>query len=784
MKQSDMETRIENTVADSISMDDIEDRYRRFGALLQGATRSHRQLVHNACLYPVWIGDSDCFFYDRTLPSGKEYRLVNAAAKTNVAAFDHQRLAKALSETLGQEVDAQHLPITVEAISLSPTQVEFTAFDSAWCYRDDTGALEKMKSPLLSSELLSPNGKQTAFLRNNNIWLRDNTSAKEHALTDDGVEHNEYAHNGSLQALWSPDSNKLFVVQTDRSQVEPLPRVDFIPADGSVRPTIDKTIREPFRGESLPIHYPKLIEINSTKITKAKYPTIVENYESFVVGFIYERVSRRTSSDRAWWSKDGQYVYFIDIPRGEQSVSVVELKAETGQTRTLFTEKTDTYIRLKPDVECGSIHHPLPDTQELIWFSERSGWGHLYLYDVTTGEVKRQLTCGDWVVRDIVHIDPTRREILIQTSGRVKDRDPYYKDIVKVNLDSGELTTLVSSDHNHACHGPLIDYMAFECLEDVARNVRGVSPSGDYLVTTQSRVDDVPVTQLFDRNGQMVMPIETADLSPLPNNWRWPERVKMIAADGETDIYGTLYRPSDFDPEKSYPILEFHYPNPAYAWAPKEGFTGVMDTAMRAHAELGFIVVAIDGRGTPCRSKVFLDNSYGWFASASNIDDRVAGIQQLAKRYPYMDIQRVGIVGTRGAGPVYSMLENPDFYKVGVSFNFHDLQLFFAYMTERFEGLTQPPEQLARHYRHHLHQLSGKLLLIHASSNTSSEIDHTLRLVDKLAEAGKSVDLLIMKGEGGALPPYTWRKRMDYLVQHLLGVEPPKELALHLPNIY
>ena len=767
-----------------ITADEMNNRYCRVEAFLQGATRSHRQQVNNACLYPVWIGNSECFFYDRILTTGKEYRLVDANAKTNMLAFDHQTLAQALAEATDHSVNPDNLPITVETIMLSPTMVGFNAFDNHWQYNDDTGELIKQTFNKISTGLVSPNGHYTAFLRNHNVYLFDHKTTQEKSITDDGLEHFEYGKNGSLQARWSPDSEKLLVVQTDRRMVEPLPMVDFYPADSSVRPKVNTNTRLPYRGEILPTHHLKAIEVSSGKINKVDYPVINESYDTIVAGFVCGQGARRGSSDFVWWSNNSQTLYFLNNHRGNQQVDVVVWDINTSKTYTLFSETSDTYIRLKPDTECGSIHHPLPDTQELIWFSERSGWGHLYLYDLTTGKVKRQLTSGDWVVRDIVHIDPTRREILLQTSGRVNDRDPYYKDVVKVNLDSGELTTLVSSDHNHACHGPVIDFMAFECLEDVALNVRGVSPAGNYFITTQSRVDDVPISQLFDRNGQLLMTIETADLSPLPQNWRWAERVKMIAADGETEIYGTLYRPSDFDPEKSYPILEFHYPNPGYAWAPKEGFTGVMDTAMRAHAELGFIVVAIDGRGTPCRSKAFLDNSYGFSPSTSNIDDRVSGIQQLAERYPYMDIKRVGIVGTRGGGPVYSLLENADFYKVGVNFNFQDQQLFFAYMTERFESVAQPPEQAARHYRHHIDNLKGKLLLIHATGNAVTEVDHTLRLVEALAKADKDFDLLIVKGEGGALPPYAWRKRMDYLVQYLLDAEPPVGLKLNLPYIY
>lgn len=762
-------------------------RYKRTEALLQGARTT--LLVPNARLYPVWIGTSECFWYNKMIKGGgEEYRLVDAKTRENTVAFDRAALARKLAEATGETVDPSCLPITVEDIALSPRTIAFSAFGNDWRFDADAGRLEKVAMVAADVEKASPDGRHVAFCRDFNIWLRNAEDGAERQLTHDGEAGFEYVAGGgaaSLQACWSPDSQKLVVVQTDRRMVKPATGVDLCPDDNSVRLRELRGLGAPYWGEAQPVHHLKVVDVASGEATEPDYPAIAERFDTFVSGFFGSPALRRSSSDRAWWSADSRRVCFLDIERGDQAVHLVRMDACSGQTCVLFTETSDTYVRLKPDVECGSIHMPLPETNELIWYSERDGWGHLYLYDLTTGALKRQLTRGDWVVRDIVFVDPMRREILIQTGGRHVDEgiDPYYRDLARISLDTGEITSLVAGDHTHMCHGPVIDYLTYEGVEGIARNVRGVSPTGEYMVTTRSRVDEAAATVLRDRDGTELMTVEEADLSALPGSYPQAERVKMLAADGKTDIYGALYRPSDFDPGKSYPVLEVHYPNPGYAWAPKEGFAGTFDRTLRAHAELGFITIAIDGRGTPGRGKAFHDDSYGFAPSASNIEDRVAGTKQLAERYPYMDTNRVGIIAHRGSGPVYALLERPDFYKVGVCFTFQDQRLLFSYFSERFEGLVRSEACEERFYDRHVHKLQGKLLLVHGVVQPIATIDQTLRLANRFAQANRDVDLLVAKSPSGEPDAYAWRRRMDYLVRHLLNEEPPRNYRLEIPMI-
>lgn len=766
-------------------------KYQRSHRLLQSIWARNSRFL-NTCLFPNWIGDSDCFWYERELKEGKEFRLVNAKSASNNLAFDHAVLAAALTEASGEDVDANNLSITGVKMQLTPATedetialIEFTQFEQRWGFDLQTKRCSVVETTDVDW-VVSPDKKQAVFKRDYNLWLRDLSSGEEKALTQDGVVDYIYGASGSTwgeemdpepQALWSPDAKRLFVVQRDTRQVLTLPTVHHVPQDGGLRPTVEYT-KMAYPGDE---HVETLrlvaIDCETGQQQAADYPQIPTTRNGF--GFFSCRLG--------WWSADSRRAYFVDMARDYKTVRVVEFDVSTGVTRIVIEQSSQTQIDLMLDADERPTFVPMPDSNELLWLSERDGWAHLYLYDLETGALKNAVTQGDWMVRQIVQVDGSRREAFIQTMGRVSGRDPYYRDLCRVDLDSGELKVVVSGDydvtavmqkdHNTALAEIFTHYNVSES--------NAISPTGEFAVVTQSRADEIPVSLLINRNGELVSELEVADVSALPDNWQWPEPVKLLAADGETELYGLVYRPSDFSAAKRYPVVSHVYNSPDLPWVSKGSFSNALffgypyfDAA--AIAELGFVVVQIDGRGTPFRNKQFHDQSYGWAESAGSLDDHVAGLQQLGERHSYMDLSRVGIVSPGGGpGGLQGLLQYPDFYKVGVANFLHDSRLMAASMWgDKYEGVSgagpkyQYPEAK-------LESLQGKLLLINGMLDTCTPPAGVFRVIEALQKANKDFDMLLLPNLGHAAPVgYVVRRTWDYLVKNLLEVEPPKEFQL------
>jgi len=771
----------------------VLQRYQNANQLVKGVFK--KTFVLNSTIFPNWIRDSSCFWYERELNNGKNFCLVNSHTGDNIQLFDHKALAESLANASGCIVEAVNLPITKLTVDLEPLSIRFLAFNRRWVFNATSAScIEVDVEPLISAEIndwvISPNDRYAVFLRDFDLWLIDIDSMEERALTQDGEEDNAYGVAGtawgglpgvvSLQALWSPDSRKVYVAQRDRRKVKKLPIVHHVPCDGSLRPEL----------EYLKISYPGDRYIETLKLSSIDIDTGRKQEADYAEIPVTRNDFGLFTSNLAWWAIDSIRAFFIDLSRDYKTAKVVEFNVETGSTKVLFTETSETQINLMLHGDERPTLMPLLETNELIWFSERSGWAHLYLYDLDSGALKKVVSEGDWVVRDVVFFDSKRREIFIQTAGRVSNRDPYYRDLVRINIDSGRMVTIVSSDHEYvvtAQRNHNMDTMkAFFGGSDIGDDVCGVSHSGDFIVTTYSRADQVPITLLVDRNGKEILEVERADVSALPNSWQWPEPVQLIAADGETDIYGLVFRPSDFNPEKSYPVISHVFSTPDYPWVSKGSFrNGVfigwpyLDAA--ALAELGFIVVQIDGRGLPFRSKAFHDMSYGCLESASLLDDHVAGIRQLAQRYSYIDLDRVGITSHLGGGPggAQGLLHYPDFYKVGVTTAMHDSRLMTCSMWgDKYEGMSGPtddsyyPEQFAKN-------LKGKLLLMGGMVDKMTPPASTFRLVEALFKENKDFDMIMLPNLGhDFIPDYFLRKTWDYFVVHLLGEDPPADFQL------
>ena len=776
----------------------MEARYQRAQTLMQGVWTD--TLVSNDTVYPFWIGDSDCFWYVRTTKhgkgdsaqTGKEFRLVDAQKATNNMAFDHALLAAALAEAAQQPVDANNLPISQADMQLDSEKlnenllktVSFNAFDQRWCFDTKTKACTQMELTPIDWEV-SPDGKCAVFVRDFNLWIRELATGEERALTRDGEEFFIYGLAGRMsgfvfeprvQARWSADSKRVYTVQHDERQLKSLPIVNHVPMDGSLRPTVEYN-KMAYPGDD---HIATLrllcIDIETGHIQDANYRQIPVTRNS--LGLF--------SSNLAWWSTDSRRAYFVDVERDFKTVRVVEFDTHNGETKVLLKETTDTQINLMINGDEQPAFRPLPETGELLWFSERSGWAHLYLYDLETGALKNTVTQGEWLVRHIVDIDLTRREVVIQTLGRIQDRNPYYQDLCRAHLDTGELTPWVSSDHEIAAvtYKDFNVYFNFAGFPHDLRQANGVSPTGSFAVVTQSRADEVPRSFIVNRKGDSCLELEVADTSGLPDTWRWPEPVKVLAADDRTELQGLVFRPSDFSAEKSYPVLTYVLSSPDFPITVGGSFGnvifgGAFYLEAAALAELGFIVLQIDTRGAAYRSKAFKDESYGWVESACNFDDLISATRQLAERYAYMDSNRVGIVSLWGGpGGLQGLLKHPDFYSVGVSSQLHDSRLMSAPLWgEMYEGTTGPkaeyqyPEAMAD-------KLEGKLLLINGMIDFMTPPTAVFRVVEALQKANKDFDLLLLPSLGHGTSSYVMRRTWDYLVKHLLKTEPPKEFSL------
>ncbi|MDB9953763.1 S9 family peptidase [Porticoccaceae bacterium] len=777
-----------------MNLSNIETRYQRAEEILQGFGTN--QLVQNDRIFPYWIEGTDFFWYERASKLSKEpfavikeFRLVNAKSATNQAAFDHQTLATALSQISGQTIDQNNLPLANIEIKLSPLTVSFDAFDERWLFNPLSAVCHTAAPSVKTTEALSFDNKTIAFVRHFNLWLRDVDSLEERQLTFDGVKHYAYgAPNAAwgaepfieTPAIWSTDSKRLVTVIRDKREVRTSPFINHLPSDGSLKP-ITETVKVAYSGDNTVETYQYVtIEITSGKLCIANYPPLPSGLSNNM-GLFFSRL--------VWWANDNQLAYFIAQERGDREVRLVEFNTDTGNTRVLFEEISSTHVNIiTSDQLCAPSHRFLPKTSELIWWSERSGWGHLYLYDLQSGELKHPITLKDlatglpneWLVRDVLHVDTQRREIIIHTAGRMAKRNPYYRDICRVNIDTGEIVTLFSSDKDAMVYYP-------ESYTNPSKS-QGVSPNADYVVVTHSRVDEAPVTELFNRDGEKLLGLEITNTTSLPSAWAWPESVQVLAADGVTPLCGVLFRPSHFDPAESYPLINYVGSGPWMSMIPVGSFhsarTGYHDWHYfnaAALAELGFIVLQLDSRGTPLRSKAFQDYSYGWIPDAISSEDHATALQQLVERYPAIDPERIGSYCVAYPGGLTNFLERQDLYKVHVQGMVHDMRLLTCSVcVDTWESVAGPdkdkcyPEQLAKNLRR-------KLLIMHPLSGPTADIyplTSALRVVHALQKANKNFDMLMTSNTGTTFGHYSTRRIWDYFVKHLMNAETPKAFDL------
>jgi dipeptidyl-peptidase-4 len=760
----------------------IYDRAARF--LIQ----SEDSLVLNRNVTPHWRTDGgDNFTYVKDLGDGRtEFVRVDAATGVRSKPFDAQIIAQGLGKALGKPVEAERLPfrdfdrLDSAVLRFAVGAVNYTCSTTKpSCQEDAVVATDSLEVP-------SPDGSWIAFVRDYNLWIRSADGQQSFALTEDGEAH--YAYAGTPEAnplfteramqdepfspvvLWSPNSRRLFTQKLDERRVRQLSLVQSVPANGSVRPKI-LSWRAPLATDPvLPVAEPWVFDIaerSGHRIKMEAIPTLVMT---------------SIEAKEAWWSPDGQRVYVFSRSRYYKTMSLYEVDAATGQTRLVIQEHGNTFV------EAGSIgQRPMVYTLangEVVWFSERDGRGHLYIYDCASGRMKRQLTEGDWSVRGVLYLDEANGLIYVAGSEREPGADPYYRKVYRVRLADGHVTLLTPEDADHLVASAQ-DSAYFDPPPNLVRSPadsRGFSPSGRYFLDTYSRTDLPAETVLRRADGRLIATIERADISRVvAGGLTVPERFSALAADGKTRLYGNILRPSDFDPQKIYPVIDSMYPGPQVRKASPRMLDIVFGYAAdQTLAELGFIVVQLDGRGTPGRSKTFLDESYGKLGQAGHLDDHVAVITELAGRYPYMDLGRVGAYGGSAGGhaALRALVTYPDFFRAGVSAaGSHNLLMQTPAYSEVFIGPDDGANYRAAANAPLMDQLKGKLLLIHGDMDWSVLPSNTLQIVDALIKNNKDFDLLIVPNLGhtplGFHGGYVLRQTWDFLVENVMGTRPP-----------
>ncbi|MGH7688011.1 MAG: prolyl oligopeptidase family serine peptidase, partial [Gemmatimonadaceae bacterium] len=470
------------------------------------------------------------------------------------------------------------------------------------------------------------------------------------------------------------------------------------------------------------------------------------------------------------WDPTSEHWFMTFGHRGYHQLDLLDVNPATGQARTVLTEKSRTFV--ETNLASGGVPdwRPLSHGHEVIWFSERDGWAHLYLYNAQTGAMEHRITSGAWTVGDVLLVDETGGWIYLTARGREPGRDPYFRFLYRVKLDGSGLQLLTPEDADH----------------DVS-----FAPSGAEFLDNYSRLDATPVTIVRRADGTLIHEVQKADASRLfAIGWKYPTPIIVKARDGITDLYGVLYRPSNFDSTKRYPIVDYIYPGPQTGPIGDRTFASGLGGSNAAMAQLGFFVIEIDAMGTPFRSKAFHDSYYGHMGD-NGLPDLVTGIKQMAVRIPQIDLNRVGIYGHSGGGfsSTDAMLRYPDFFKVAVSrAGNHDNRSYDYTWGEKYQGLLVKTSDSTDNYDNQANQrlaanLKGKLLIMYGTMDDNVSPVNSLLLIDALITANKNFDVLVLpnRNHGFGNEPYVVRRTWDYFVQHLLGVEPPEGIVLHMP---
>jgi dipeptidyl aminopeptidase/acylaminoacyl peptidase len=698
----------------------------------------------------VWVAKSHRFTYRKTVKGGTQFIVVDADTRQKQAAFDHDKLAAALTPVTGRKITGLTLPFTAftfvddgKAIVARVDATSYTcSLDTYACKgREAVGAFEARQPPPVcappppdAAPKPSPDKQWEAIVRGYNIALRHPGEKTWTPLSTDGTEGNCYVLDG---IVWAPNSTRLAAYKVRPGYRREVHYVDSSPEDQLQPKSSSRFYAKP--GDELDLDQPTLFDVEAKTRVAVPNGLFPNPYEL----------------SRPEWRPDSSAFTFEYNQRGHQVYRVIEVDAGTGAARAVISEEPKTFFTYSSK----KYRYDVAGGREVIWMSERDGWNHLYLYDGRSGAVKNQITRGEWVVRGVSKVDEEHREVWFSASGMYPGKDPYFVSYYRVGFDGTGLTRLTEADANHV-----------------------VSFSSDmkYYVDTYSSVDLAPVSELrLAVDGSLVTVVERADITALVKaGWKPPEVFVAAGRDGKTEIWGVIFRPTTFDPKKKYPVIENIYAGPHSSFVPKS-FAAF--SAMQAQAELGFIVVQIDGMGTSNRSKAFHDVAWKNVKDAG-FEDRILWHKAAAAKYPWYDISRVGIYGTSAGGQnaLGALLFHPEFYKATVSSaGCHDNRMDKIWWNEQWMGWPIGPQYAESSNVDNAYRLQGALLLVVGEMDTNVDPSSTMQVVNQLIKHDKPFDLLVIPGAGhGSGGAYGDHKRYDFFVRELLGLTPPKWAAV------
>ena len=728
------------------------------------------KLMRNNILAQYWQ-DDDRLIYRRSTLQGSEYMIVDVVSGEKSVLFDTKAVAAVLADLGDEEIDVDDLSLSALKLGATGEELRFNFDDGQFLLNLSSGEVVRLDN-FSGDEYLSPDGSKAAYVDSHNLWLRDTVSNELVQLTFDGEENYGYATNNAgwirddgPVLLWSPDSSKIATFRHDGRNVGEMylysTEVGHLELDAWKYPLPgDEHI---FMIERLVIHLGGKSDSDSN-IVRLNIPP--DPHRSTISDHVAGRGGLFLDVE---WSEDSASLAFVSSSRDHKVARLRVADTYTGEVRDVFREEVATYY------ESGLNRvnwHVFSERMEFLWFSEQDNWGHLYLRDLRTGRLKRQLTAGNWSVLQVQQLDLENEQIYFLASNR-EAGDPYYRYLYRINLDGTGLQLLTPESANHEISW---------------------SESGEYFTDIYSAPTLAPRAVVRNRAGEITLSLEQTDLSGLlASGWVAPIPFTAKARDQLSDLHGLLYKPSNFDASQSYPILNYLYPGPQTGSVGTRSFRASR-ADKQALAELGFIVVEVDAMGTPGRSKAFHDAYYGDMGD-NGLPDQVAVIRQLAAENPWMDLGRVGIWGHSGGGfaSTAGILRYPEFYKVAVSgAGNHDNRNYEDDWGEKWHGLletypeTNPldsdgsSEAVASNYDSQANQLladklQGKLLLAHGMMDTNVHPSNTLLVVAALIEADKDFDLLVLPSasHGFGNRRYFMKRRWDYFVEHLKGVEPP-----------
>ncbi len=682
--------------------------YQRATNFLGSNTKS---LIDNAFVSPKWLED-DRFWYQTEMDDKSKYVLVNP-----------KKGLKQTADKLGGLIDT--------------IKEENSTRDSR-------------------NEVLSPDKSKAVFIKDWNLWVRDTKTGQETQLTVDGIENYGYATDNAGWRkserpiiLWSPDSKKIATFQQDQRHVS-----DMYLVETKVGKPNLQAWKYPLPEDEMVIQIERLIiDVDKAEVIRFNIPADARR------GTLCDDISCTGNFDDNEWNSESTQLAFVSTSRDHKIEKMRIADADTGNVREIFNEIVDTQYESGQ----GKINwHFLSDSNEIIWYSERDNWGHLYLYNATSGELKHQITKGDFVVTQLLKIDEKGRKLYFLANGKEPNRDPYFSHFYSVDFSGKNLKLLTPENGNHTI---------------------SLAPNSNYFIDNYSQPNIPNVAVLRNLKGKLILSLEKEDISRLEAiGWKAPTPVKVKSRDNQWDLYGLMFTPTKLDSSKKYPVINYIYPGPQGGGVGSRSFYPSRSDH-QALAELGFIVVVIDGTCNPDRSKAFHDACYGNMGD-NTLEDQISGLKQLGEKYPFMDLDKVGVWGHSGGGfaTAAAMFRYPDFYKVGISESGnHDNRNYEDDWGERYIGLLKGNNYEEQANQNYAKNLKGKLLLAHGNLDDNVPPYNTYLIIDALIKANKDFDLIIFPNARhgfGKDTNYMMRRRWDYFIKHLKGIDPPKEFEI------